>query len=48
MVVMDRPKSTTIQVTVETRDKLQSLGSKGETYDEIIQRLVKSYENKKT
>jgi hypothetical protein len=34
---------TTIQLFVETRDDLESLGSKGETYDEIIKRLIKSY-----
>jgi hypothetical protein len=34
---------TTIQLLVETRDDLESLGSKGETYDEIIKRLIKAY-----
>jgi hypothetical protein len=43
VVVMDKPKSTTIQISVETRGDLQSLGSKGETYDEIIQRLIKTF-----
>jgi len=32
---------TTIQVLKDTREKLKELGSKGETYDEIIQRLIK-------
>jgi hypothetical protein len=39
---MDKPKSTTIQVLIKTRNELQSLGSKGETYDDIIQRLIKA------
>jgi hypothetical protein len=43
VVVMDKPKSTTIQVLIETRNELQSLGSKGETYDGIIQRPIKVY-----
>ena len=32
---------TTIQISKETRDKLKELGKKGETYDEIIKRLLK-------
>lgn len=35
--------TTTIQVLFETRDELKALGSKRETYDEIIKRLVKPY-----
>jgi len=31
---------TSIKVTTETRDTLRRLGRKGETYDEIIQRLL--------
>jgi hypothetical protein len=33
--------NTTIQVMIETRDELQTLGTKGETYDVIIKRLIK-------
>ena len=33
-------KITTIPVSRGTRDKLKSLGLKGETYDEIIARLM--------
>jgi len=36
-------KSTTIQLLAETRDELKALGSKGETYDEIIKRLIQAY-----
>jgi len=32
---------TTIQMTPTTRDKLKALGKKGETYEEIILRLLK-------
>ena len=31
--------STTIQIQEETRDKIKSFGLKGETYDEIINRM---------
>jgi hypothetical protein len=31
---------TTIQLTKRTRDRLKQLGSKGETYDEILNRLL--------
>ncbi|GEM_PF-1019662 len=38
------PKSrrdlTTIQISKETREMLKSLGRKGETYDDIIRRLI--------
>lgn len=36
-------RNTTIQLTVETRNELKALGTKGETYDEIIKRLIKAY-----
>ncbi|MBI1974082.1 hypothetical protein HYS54_04680 [Candidatus Micrarchaeota archaeon] len=31
---------TTLLVRKETRDALKALGQKGETYDQIIQRLI--------
>lgn len=31
---------TTIPVEKETRDRLRSLGKKGETYDKILKRLM--------
>lgn len=31
---------TTVQLEAETREKLKSMGKKGETYNEIILRLV--------
>jgi hypothetical protein len=32
--------TTTIPLEKETRDRLRSLGSKGETYDQIVKRLM--------
>ncbi len=32
---------TTIELSKETRDQLKELGKKGETYDEIIRKLLK-------
>jgi hypothetical protein len=34
---------TTIQLEEETREALHELGSKGESYDAIIKRLLKRY-----
>lgn len=34
-------KATTIQIDTETRDILKSLGKKGETYNDIIRKLIK-------
>jgi len=33
---------TTIQISPVTRDKLKRLGAKGDTYDDIIQSLLKN------
>lgn len=33
-------KTTTIPLSHSTRDALKKLGTKGETYDEILQRLI--------
>jgi hypothetical protein len=35
---------TTIAISNETKDLLKMLGSKGETYDEIIQKMSVAYE----
>jgi len=37
---MSREGKTTIELSKETRDRLKKLGKKGETYDEIIRRLL--------
>lgn len=34
---------TTIPLEMETRDRLKELGSKGETYDELVNRLIDHY-----
>jgi hypothetical protein len=34
---------TTIQLFNETKAELDSLGSKNETYDEIVKRLIEAY-----
>ncbi len=31
--------NTTIQITTETKEQIQSFGTKGETYDDIIRKL---------
>jgi hypothetical protein len=35
---------TTIAISDETKDLLKNLGTKGETYDEIIQKMSVAYE----
>jgi len=37
-------KNTRIPVSLEVREKLKKLGCKGDTYDEIILRLIRFYE----
>ena len=44
---MGQEDATTIQLSRETRDQLKELGKKGETYYEIVRRLLtlaKKYE----
>ena len=38
---------TTIVVDTSTREKLKQFGGKGDTYEQIILRLIKAYESKK-
>jgi len=38
------PKSTTLRVSLETRDKLADMGKKNETYEEIVLRLLENSE----
>lgn len=35
---------TTIKVTPQTRDRLKALGTKGETYDALVNRLLDEIE----
>lgn len=37
---------TTIPLGKTTRDRLRGLGRKGETYDQLLTRLMDSYEEK--
>ena len=37
---------TTIQLEEETRDRLKGFGRKGESYDDIVIRLMDHYEGK--
>jgi hypothetical protein len=39
---------TTIQPKETTREKLKDLGKKGETYDQIIEKLLQIYEKRKS
>jgi predicted CopG family antitoxin len=39
-------ETTTIRIRKETRERLVKLGSKSETYDDIIQRLIGFYPRK--
>ncbi|MFQ6081138.1 MAG: hypothetical protein ACE5OW_05690 [Candidatus Bathyarchaeia archaeon] len=39
---MPKKKSKFIRVTEETHRELTEMGKKGETYDDIIQRLIKN------
>lgn len=38
---------TTIPIQKDTRDKLKELGMKGETYDDIINRILENIEYEK-
>jgi hypothetical protein len=38
-------KVTSLRVTKQTRNRLSEIGSKRETYDKIIQRLIDFYNN---
>lgn len=45
---MEMSGTTTIQLSVETREKLKGLGKKGETYDDVIIRLIESVSTSST
>lgn len=34
------PANKTIRVSEQTRDDLQEIGSKGDTYDDVVRRLI--------
>ena len=39
---MTEQELTTIQLSKETREKLKDIGKMGETYDDVINRLIKT------
>ena len=39
MVTIDKMDITTIQLSKETKNKISSFGTKGESYDEILKRI---------
>lgn len=39
---MEKTEATTIQVSKNTRGKLADMGKKGETYDDIINKLIET------
>ena len=43
---MEREEVTTIQISKETRGMLKELGKMGETYDDVIRRLIKIVKKK--
>lgn len=46
MTIQDNLSRTTIVVDTSTRDKLKKFGAKGETYEDIILRLMKQCDKK--
>jgi transcriptional regulator len=42
---MSETETTTILIKKSTRNKLKVLGNKGDTYDDIIEKLIESKEN---
>jgi len=39
---MEKTEATTIQISKGTREKLADMGKKGETYDDIINKLIET------
>jgi hypothetical protein len=39
---------TTIRLSQETKNKLEKLGAKGDTYDDIVKRLLENAEKQPT
>jgi len=46
VIHMMKEEITTIQISKEIRDQLKELGKKGETYDEIIRKLLELVKQK--
>lgn len=43
-MAMKKGANTSIQIKVETKERLIKLGDKGDTYDTIIRRLIDEHE----
>jgi len=43
----DEERITTIRISVKTKNRLDPLGKKGDSYEDIIKKLIDSYEKKK-
>ena len=39
--------STQIPLKINTREKLRDIGRKGETYDQLLRKLIKNFEEEK-
>ena len=44
---MSNPDKTSIQVSMETKDRLLALGLKGDTFDDVVRRLLDKTARKK-
>jgi hypothetical protein len=44
---MEKNELTTIPIYKETRDRLRVLGIKGESWDDLINRLITTYKKKR-
>lgn len=42
--MIEKKKMTTISVSCETKERLNQCGHKGESYDEILTRLIENFE----
>lgn len=43
-ILIKRTDNTTMQISKDTKDRLDKLGGKGDTYDDIVNRLLDEYE----
>ena len=41
--MLDKKECTTILLRKHTTNKLKTMGNKGETYDDVINRLIEEY-----
>lgn len=39
------PETTTIQITKKNRDELRKIGSMGDDYNKVIEKLIKEYKD---